>query len=168
MKIRKANLKDAKACEIIRKKEEKRWSSIDFSSSVRDRHCIFIVAEEDRKVAGYCIGFVVPTQNKEAMLHETRVAMDQRRKGIGKELVDAFCKETFRQGVRAIYSEIEQKHLKFYKNCGFKKNAKWIEVKREPNIMDFAGAWKMSEKEAEVMKKGLRRAWKMRKFKSLD
>lgn len=38
--------------------------------------------------------------------------------------------------------------------------------KKKSNIMDFAGAWKMSDKEAEKMKKGLRKAWSGWKPKS--
>ena len=37
---------------------------------------------------------------------------------------------------------------------------------KKPNIMDFAGAWKMSDKEEEKMKKNLKRAWSGWKPKS--
>src|SRR3989338_5567697 len=169
MKVRKAALSDAKECLKMRAREEKIWSAIDFVSSVRNKHCIFLVAEKKERIVGYCIGFIVPTQKKESMLHETRVDKPERGNGIGKQLVDAFSKEAFGRGVDAINAQIEPKHAKFYcEKCEFKKNAKWIEIKRVPNIMDFAGAWKITDKEAEKMKKGLRRAWKMRKFKSLN
>ena len=114
MKIRKANLKDVKICLTMRAKEEKRQSSIDFVSSVRDKHCIFLVAEKDRRLAGYVIGFTVPTQSKEAMLHETRVIKKERGTGVGKRLVGAFCKEAFRRKVKTIYAEIEPELVKFY------------------------------------------------------
>ncbi len=120
MKIRKATIEDAKACEIMREKEEKKWSAIDFLSSVRDGHCIFLVAEKDKNISGYVIGFVVPTQGKEAMLHETRVSVEERDKGIGKALVDAFCMEAFKRKVKTIHAEIEPRHLGFYcRKCGF-------------------------------------------------
>lgn len=32
-------------------------------------------------------------------------------------------------------------------------------AKKKGNIMDFAGSWEMSDKEAEKMKAGLKRAW---------
>src|SRR3989338_11373103 len=131
MKVRKAALSDAKECLKMRAREEKIWSAIDFVSSVRNKHCIFLVAEKKERIVGYCIGFIVPTQKKEAMLHETRVDKPERGKGAGKKLVSAFCKEAFRRKVRDIYSEIEPKHVDFYcKKCGFKKNARCIEIKK--------------------------------------
>lgn len=131
MKIRKAVPGDAGACERMRRKEEKRWSAIDFASSARDRKCIFLVAEENQNIIGYCIGFIVPTQKKEAMLHETRIVKTERGSGVGTSLVDAFCREAFRRKVKAIYAEIEPKLVKFYcKSCGFRKNARWTEVCR--------------------------------------
>lgn len=169
MRIRKAKLKDAKECVEMRNREEKKWSTIDFISSVSDNHCIFLVAEIDKCLVGYIIGFIVPTQKKEAMLHETRVVKTERGKGIGENLVNTFCREAFRRKVKTIYAEIEPNLVGFYCNKrGFKKNAEWIEVKKEkPNIMDFAGSWKMSDKEADKMKAGLRKTWSRRKLKPL-
>ncbi len=44
--------------------------------------------------------------------------------------------------------------------------SKLLKEKKRNNIMDFAGAWEMSDKEAEKMKTGLRRAWSEWKPKS--
>lgn len=44
--------------------------------------------------------------------------------------------------------------------------AKVLKEKKKKNIMDFAGSWKMSDKEAEEMKKGLKKAWPRWKPKS--
>lgn len=44
--------------------------------------------------------------------------------------------------------------------------SKLLKEKKRHNIMDFAGAWEMSDKEAEKMKTGLRRAWSEWKPKS--
>lgn len=128
MKIRKAAAKDVKTCFKIRE-EEDRFSPIDFAS-VKDKHCIFVVAEKDRKVVGYCIGYVCPTQKKEAMLHETRVIPEERKAGLGTQLVKAFCKEAFKRKVDRIYAMVEGKHVKFYGKSGFKKTNKWIELKK--------------------------------------
>ncbi|HLD38691.1 MAG TPA: GNAT family N-acetyltransferase [archaeon] len=128
VKIRKANLVDAKICLKLRTVEEKKCD-IDFIGSVRNRSCLFLVAEKDGKVVGYCIGYFSPTQKKDVMLHETRIVKSERGLGIGTVLVSEFCKKAFRKKARAIYAEIESKHEKFYcKACGFKKNAQWTEV----------------------------------------
>ncbi|HLD49035.1 MAG TPA: hypothetical protein VJB11_01590 [archaeon] len=44
--------------------------------------------------------------------------------------------------------------------------SKILKEKNKNNIMDFAGAWEMSDKEAEQMKSGLKRAWSGWKPKS--
>jgi len=41
-----------------------------------------------------------------------------------------------------------------------------LKEKKRRNVMDFAGSWKMSDKEAEKMKKRLKRAWSEWKPKS--
>jgi N-acetylglutamate synthase-like GNAT family acetyltransferase len=130
VKIRKGTAKDAKICAKIRAAEEDGFSAIDFAGSVKDKHCIFLVAEKNRKVIGYCIGYVCPDQRKEAMLHETRIIKDERKAGTGTALVKAFCKEAFGRRVKHIYAFVEKKHVKFYGNSGFRKSNKWIELKK--------------------------------------
>ena len=44
--------------------------------------------------------------------------------------------------------------------------SKILKEKKKHNIMDFAGSWKMSDKEEERMKSGLKKAWSEWKPKS--
>ena len=44
--------------------------------------------------------------------------------------------------------------------------AKLLKERKKHNIMDFAGAWSMTDKEEEEMKKGLKKAWSSWKPKS--
>ncbi len=128
MIIRKGNKGDAKRCVAILDKEE-HLNERDFSISSKDNDVLFLVAEKNKKVLGYILGFIVPTKRTEALIHETRVDKKERSKGIGKKLVDIFCKEMFKKGVEIVYAEIEHQHLKFYRDaCGFNEPKKWIEV----------------------------------------
>jgi ribosomal protein S18 acetylase RimI-like enzyme len=93
---------------------------------------IFLVAEEAGRIVGYVIGFVMPTRRREAMLVETRVNKEDRGRGIGTKLVDAFCREAFARGAKEAEAEVEPQHLKFYRDaCNFKDLHKWIEVGRK-------------------------------------
>jgi len=130
MIIRNGKRSDSKKCLNLQRLDKRLyWKSIDFERSAIDKDVVFLVAEEDNKIIGYVLGFIVPTKRTEALVHETRVDKRKRGKGIGTELVNAFCKETFKKKVKDIYAEIEQKHLKFYRDaCKFKISGKWIEV----------------------------------------
>lgn len=130
MIIRKGKKSDSKNCLKLQKLDKRSyWRSIDFERSVTNKDVVFLVAEEDTKIVGYILGFIVPTKRTEALLHETRVDKRKRRKGIGTKLVSAFCKDVFKKKVKDIYAEIEQKHLKFYRgSCKFKVSGKWVEV----------------------------------------
>ncbi|MBU3941111.1 MAG: GNAT family N-acetyltransferase, partial [Nanoarchaeota archaeon] len=98
MIIRKAKIKDIKQCLNIQKLDNgKYWKAIDFKKSVQNKGVVFLVAEENKEILGYITGFIVPTKRTDALLHETRVDKRQRKKGIGKKLVNAFCKEIFKK-----------------------------------------------------------------------
>jgi len=130
MIIRKGKKKDSKECiKLSKLDKESYWKSIDFEKSATDKDVVFLVAENDKKIIGYILGFIVPTKRTEALIHETRVDKRERGKQIGTKLVDAFCKEIFKRKVKDIYAEIEPDHLKFYRDaCKFKVSGKWIEV----------------------------------------
>jgi len=133
MKIRKGKIKDASLClEIAKKDKAKHWEKSDFINSAKDNHAVFLVAEDNRKIVGYIVGFIVPTKRTEAMIHETRVDRNERGKDIGTKLVDGLCKEFFKRGVKVIYAEIEPRLLKFYRDsCKFRISGKWLEVAKK-------------------------------------
>ncbi len=132
MKIRKGLSGDAERClEIAKLDKATHWTLKDFKNSVADKHAGFFVAEDKKKVAGYILGFVVPTRHSESLIHETRVDKSFRKKGVGTDLVEYFCKYMFRKGVKTISVLIDPKHLKFYVGaCKFKRVDKWIEVSK--------------------------------------
>jgi ribosomal protein S18 acetylase RimI-like enzyme len=132
--IRKGKLEDAENCfSIFKKDRETYWEATDFEKSARDDDVFFLVAEENNRVVGYILGFIVPTKRIEATIHETRVEKMKRKQGIGTRLVNAFCEEAFKKGVEVIYAEIEPELLNFYVDaCKFEESHEWIEVtKRE-------------------------------------
>ena len=133
MLIRKATEKDVDSIfDIAISEDEDYWEIEDFDDTVGNKDVIFLVAEKEEKVVGYIIGFIVPTRRIEALLHETRVYPQIRRYGIGKQMVDAFCKEAFDRGVKVISAQVKSEHYTFYvDSCNFEKAGKWIEVVRK-------------------------------------
>ncbi len=130
MIIRQAKKSDVKNCLLIRKQDKTYWTQQDFEKSVVDKDVVFLTAE-NKKILGYIIGFINPTKRTEALICETRVDKKERGKRIGTKLVDAFCREAFKKGAKAIYAQIEQKHLAFYRDsCKFKITHRWTEVTR--------------------------------------
>jgi len=133
MLIRKGTREDSEECmRLFELDNEKYWEISDFRSSAEHADVIFLVAEEDSRIVGYILGFVMPTRRKEAMLVETRVHREERGRGIGTKLVDVFCREAFARGAKEVEAEVEPQHLNFYRDaCGFKEVHKWIEVERK-------------------------------------
>jgi ribosomal protein S18 acetylase RimI-like enzyme len=133
MRIRKAKISDATAClRIARQEKEKYWKLVDFERCVKDRHAVLIVAEDGKKITGYCLGFIVPTKRSEALLHETRVDLNYRNQKIGTRLVDAVCKGLYSKGAKTVDALIEEKHKKFYCGAaGFSKTKTWLAVQKK-------------------------------------
>ncbi len=132
MKIRTAALGDEESClRLSQQEKEHYWSKEDFQRSVKDKNVVFVVEEEEGRVIGYSLGFIIPTKRIEALLHETRVDLEFRGQKVGTKLVDAVCKALFSRGARVIYAMIAPKHKPFYiKSCCFKETGDWIEVAR--------------------------------------
>ena len=132
MKIRKAVETDAeKSYELLESEKEKGFTANDFRNASKHKDAIFLVAENDKGIIGYVIGFICPTKKTDAMLAETRVKESERKMGIGSRLIDAFCKEAFRMGAKTVYAEVKKKDSKFYGKNRFKKANEWIEMARK-------------------------------------
>ena len=73
MNIRKAKKEDVDFfIDIDNRDDEHYWQPVDLENSVDDEHAIFLVAEEEREIIGYIIGFIVPTKRTEAMIQEAQ------------------------------------------------------------------------------------------------
>ena len=130
MIIRKATKKDLKECFEIQK-PDKEWTMETLKNSLSN---IFLVVEDKSKLLGYIIGYIDPCMKNDAVIHEVRVNPIYRKKGIGTKLVDAFCKECFKKGVKDVSAGIQPAHLKFYKGCKFKQGMEWINVYKKKRL----------------------------------
>ncbi len=133
MIYRNASIDDVDSCLVLSSQQnEKYWTKKDFVNCINNSNCIFIVAEEERNLLGYVIGYIVPTKCNEAMVHESRVDINKRGKKIGTKLVQEFCNEAFSKGANVVYALIESKLKPFYvDSCDFKETGKWIETSKK-------------------------------------
>lgn len=132
MKIRSAIVDDVNVClNISMQENETNWTKQDFAESITNVNSIFLVAEEESKVVGYVIGYIVPTKKDEAMLHETRIDVNYRGKKIVTKLVQEFCNQAFCKKVKVVYALIENQLKPFYvDSCDFKETGKWVETSK--------------------------------------
>ena len=132
MEIRKALTTDAeKAHKLLKNEKNTSWTVENFNDATSHKDSIFYVAEKGGKIIGYVIGFVCPGKKEDCMLAETRVKESERNKGTGKSLIEAFCKDAFTRGAKAIYSGVAEKDVQFYSKTGFKKSkSQWVEMIR--------------------------------------
>ena len=135
MFVRKGRKSDAPGCtKVMMSDGGMHFEKSDFEKAAAHKNAVFLVAEENKKVVGYILGFIVSTKKSQALIHETRVYDGKSGKKIGTGLVDEFCKTVFSSGVKKIFAEIEPRHLDFYKDsCKFKMSGKLIEVAKSNN-----------------------------------
>ncbi|MFH1308164.1 MAG: GNAT family N-acetyltransferase [archaeon] len=133
MKIRKAKKEDIKGCLEIQKLDKKISFQIeDLRGAFKNKDVIFLVAEDNKKIIGYVLGYIDPCARKDVLISESRVDKRFRRRGIGTKLVSAFCKECFNRNKKEVVALIKLEHLKFYHgSCKFKKRTNWIDVSRK-------------------------------------
>jgi len=65
------------------------------------------------------------------MLSETRVKESETGKGVGTNLVNAFCQEAFGMGAKTVYAGVREEDSEFYKKNGFSETNRWIEMVRK-------------------------------------
>lgn len=128
MLIRDASETDIDACLGI---TDSYWKKEDFQNSIDNPNAIFLVAEVDDNIVGYINGFIVPTKNNEAMIHESRIKDEQRGQKYGSRLVDEFCEVAYEAGADIVYAMIEPELKAFYiDSCKFKNTGQWVEASR--------------------------------------
>jgi GNAT superfamily N-acetyltransferase len=80
------------------------------------------VAEREKKIAGFLIGFRSPTFPDEAYIHFAGVHPDRRRKGIGTLLYGRFFQDAAEQGCRlahCVTSPVNRVSIAFHLRKGF-------------------------------------------------
>jgi [ribosomal protein S18]-alanine N-acetyltransferase len=133
MRIRKATIKDIDECLGLQKSHgENFWKVNNLVKAVEDEDAIFLVAEEEGKIVGSILGCVNLVKRDEAHLQETRTHKKEERRGIGKTLVESFCKAAKRKGIKEIFAEIEIEHVPFYiKACKFNDRGKHVLISKK-------------------------------------
>jgi len=127
--IRRAVPEDIPSClEVESSQGDNTFSEDDFRDSITEPNAIFLVAEQRQQVAGFILGYFVPTRKREAAIHSTMVNRQHENKGIGSSLVLNFAKLAFGRGVELVYAEVEEGPDKFYEKCGFRKAAVWYSM----------------------------------------
>ncbi|MCQ2509746.1 MAG: ribosomal protein S18-alanine N-acetyltransferase, partial [Lachnospiraceae bacterium] len=95
------------------------WTGSDFSVYLEREDGLFLVAEEDGKVLGYCGVIMVPPEGD---ITNVSVSSDSRRKGAGRALVEEMLKRTKEKGVDTLFLEVRKSNeaaITLYRNQGF-------------------------------------------------
>ena len=153
MKIGKLNKEDIKELAILMFELYKKWDKIDpidrvdkkwFCSRehyayiyklLKDKNCLVLIAEENKKIVGYIISFIQERQpflKKVGYISETYTLPSMRGKGIAKQLVkytfDWFKKYNLSWYVVSTHS-LDKEANSFWKNKGFKEFNKVLKKK---------------------------------------
>lgn len=128
IEIRDAKLKNVDGCLKLQKSYgENFWKRDNLLWAVKDKDAIFLVAERAGEIVGSILGSVNLVLRSEVYLQETRTHKKYERQGIGKMLVEAFCRAAKRKGAREVYAEIEEEHIPFYIGaCKFEDRGKHV------------------------------------------
>lgn len=97
------------------------WTENGFFSFLLREDALFLVAEENGEILGYCGVLMVLDEGD-----ITNVAVDQRRqgKGIGKKLIQGLIEKTVQAGVTRLHLEVRQSNaaaIALYEGQGFQK-----------------------------------------------
>ncbi len=132
MKIRKAKPEDIEACLALGKGDKIAFTPEGMKSSVKNKEALFLVIEDKSKILGYVIGFKNPALPSETIIQEVRVDKALRNKGIGRQLVEAFCEQSKKCNVKEVLAYAIKESLPFYNKLKFKKSEdQYIEINRQ-------------------------------------
>ena len=119
--IRSALAGDLAAVEEIEKRSfTEPWSKLNFQQSLFDPACLFLVAEEEEKIIGYAIAWVVLDE-----LHIGNLAVhpQRRNRGIGRRLLASLIGYGVEKGCRMATLELRESNqiaLNLYLKEGFR------------------------------------------------
>ena len=102
---------------------ENAWDEEDFLSCLRQRNCIGMVAECNKRIVGFMIYEIYELHK--AKLHVLNFAVDPefRRNGIGNQMVEKLIDKLSQQRRQEIVLEVRESNLRaqlFFKKMGFK------------------------------------------------
>lgn len=119
-RIRPAELTDVPAVHAIEQRVfADPWTTQDFRDCVS--FAVFLVAEEDAKIAGYVVALNAADEGE---ILNLAVVEEGRRRGLGRALVQAIVDALAEQGVRQAYLEVRESNAAaraLYAAFGFKE-----------------------------------------------
>ena len=120
LNIRKMESSDAEEVSSIEQQIfSQPWSRQGFLDALAMENAIFLVAETDGKLAGYCGMYCAADEGE---ITNVAVSAEFRGKGIGKKLMEQFLKEAKNAGVRTVILEVRVSNeaaIQLYKSFGF-------------------------------------------------
>jgi len=128
MSIRKALLEDVPAIVSLAKKSRlSEWPQSDYEAELLRNDSIFLASiDEMEQLDGFVVGRLVPGNDQmdsvEAEIYNIAVQAENRRRGIGSHLVNAFFDVCRTHGVRKVRLEVRAENIsaqKFYEKHGF-------------------------------------------------
>lgn len=108
------------------------WTETGFFSFLIRQDTLFLVAEEEGHIAGYCGVVIVPDEGD---ITNVAVAKDQQGKGIGRKLVEELVVRAGQAGASKLYLEVRRSNeraIRLYEKAGFVQNGLRRDYYEEP------------------------------------
>ena len=125
IEIREMQLDDLEQVMVIENDNFSRpWTETGFFTFLIREDALFLAAEEDGKILGYC--GVVMVQD-EGDITNVAVAKERQNQGIGKLLVEKLIEKTQEAGVTQLYLEVRasnERAIHVYEKMGFVQNGR--------------------------------------------
>lgn len=98
------------------------WSEKSFSESLTGGNALFVVAEKDGVIAGYCGMYI---SFEEGNITNVAVAPQYRRQGIAAQIIDYILKLASEKGITKVFLEVRETNIpaiSLYESFGFEKS----------------------------------------------
>lgn len=123
--VRAMQIKDTEAVSILEREIfSMPWSQKGFEESIHSGHGVFLVAEEEGKLVGYC-GMIVSIDEGE--ITNVAVSPTSRCRGIGEQLIKAVLTEAEKRSLARIVLEVRvsnESAIRLYERNGFQNCGK--------------------------------------------
>lgn len=133
MNIREMTLEDLDQVLAIEKENfSVPWTENGFFSFLIRQDTLFLVAEDEGGIAGYCGIVMVPDEGD---ITNVSVARDRRRRGIGAGLIRELIRRAGEAGVTKIYLEVRESNqaaIALYEKMGFRREGLRRDYYEEP------------------------------------
>lgn len=139
MKIREMEVCDLEQVMVIEEELfSMPWSETGFFSFLLREDALFLVAEEQKKIVGYC-GILMALD--EGDLVKIGVLRENQGQGIGRQLLGALIRKAAQKGVVSVYLEVRVSNetaVRLYESFGFQQisiRKDYYEYPREDGIV---------------------------------